>query len=172
MKKIFITIASAMFGLCAISSAASAQTNGAGTYNLQKAYEVLKENNDEEQALRLLRDQIKATPDNAEAYLLRARVYRNRKEYGSALSDINQAIKVNKPKKSGIDGSTLHWWKASIYLNLEDYGNAEAEYRTSLALSRKEKSDLVQDISFELGQVLYNQKKYCLLYTSDAADDS
>lgn len=160
MKKIFITIASAMFGLCALSCAALAQTNGAGTYNLQKAYEVLKENNDEEQALRLLRDQIKATPDNAEAYLLRARVYRNRKEYGSALSDINQAIKVNKPKKSGIDGSTLHWWKASIYLNLEDYGNAEAEYRTSLALSRKEKSDLVQDISFELGQVLYNQKKY------------
>ena len=99
MKKIFITIASAVIGLCAISCAASAQTNGAGTYNLQKAYEVLRENNDEEQALRLLRDQIKATPDNAEAYLLRARVYRSRKEYGSALSDLNQALKVNKPKK-------------------------------------------------------------------------
>ena len=48
MKKIFITIASAMIGLCAISCAASAQTKGAGTYSLQKAYEVLKENNDEE----------------------------------------------------------------------------------------------------------------------------
>ena len=43
MKKIFITIASAMIGLCAISCAASAQTKGAGTYNLQKAYETLSD---------------------------------------------------------------------------------------------------------------------------------
>lgn len=160
MNKFCISIASAIIYACAISGTIIAQTNAAGTYNLQKAYEVLKESNDEEQALKLLREQIRSTPDNAEAYLLRARVYRNRKEYGNALADLNQAIKVNNPKRSGIQSSTLHWWKATTYMDVEDYISAEDEYRSALALARKEKNGPVQDISIALGHVLYIQEKY------------
>lgn len=129
------------------------------TYNLQRAYEVLQKDHDEEQALRLLKEQIKSTPDNAEAFLLRARVFRSREEYGSALSDLNQALKVNKPKASGIANSTLHWWKATIYSQMEDEVNAAESYRTALSLARKDDKENVQSISFDYGQSLFDLKK-------------
>lgn len=86
-----------------------------GDYNLQKAWEVLREEKGEAKALDLVNKQLRETPDNVDALLLRVRLLRQKNEYGSALSDINHAIKVNKPKKSGTPNSTLHWWKAYIY---------------------------------------------------------
>ena len=93
-------------------------------YNLQKAYEVLQNDHDEDQALKLLGEQIKSTPDNVECWLLMCRIYRNQKEYGRAMSSVNEAIRVNKPKKSGFVNSTLYWWKSSVY---DDMDNNEQE---------------------------------------------
>ena len=129
-------------------------------YNLQKAYEVLQNDHDEDQALKLLSDQIKSTPDNVECWLLMCRIYRNQKEYGRAMSSVNEAIKVNKPKKSGFVNSTLYWWKSSVY---DDMDNNEQEIewlKKALDAARKDNKENVQNISFDLGQAYYEAKKY------------
>lgn len=129
-------------------------------YNLQKAYEVLQNDHDEDQALKLLSDQIKSTPDNVECWLLMCRIYRNQKEYGRAMSSINEAIRVNKPKKSGFVNSTLYWWKSSVY---DDMDNNEQEIewlKKALDAARKDNKENVQNISFDLGQAYYEAKKY------------
>lgn len=129
-------------------------------YNLQKAYEVLQNDHDEDQALKLLSDQIKSTPDNVECWLLMCRIYRNQKEYGRAMSSINEAIRVNKPKKSGFVNSTLYWWKSSVY---DDMDNNEQEIewlKKALDAARKDNKENVQNISFDLGQAYYEAKNY------------
>ena len=129
-------------------------------YNLQKAYEVLQNDHDEDQALKLLSEQIKLTPDNVECWLLMCRIYRNQKEYGRAMSSVNEAIRVNKPKKSGFVNSTLYWWKSSVY---DDMGNNEQEIewlKKALDAARKDNKENVQNISFDLGQAYYETKKY------------
>ena len=129
-------------------------------YNLQKAYEVLQNDHDEDQALKLLSDQIKSTPDNVECWLLMCRIYRNQKEYGRAMSSVNEAIRVNKPKKSGFVNSTLYWWKSSVY---DDMDNNEQEIewlKKALDAARKDNKENVQNISFDLGQACYEAKKY------------
>lgn len=129
-------------------------------YNLQKAYEVLQNDHDEDQALKLLGEQIKSTPDNVECWLLMCRIYRNQKEYGRAMSSVNEAIRVNKPKKSGFVNSTLYWWKSSVY---DDMDNNEQEIewlKKALDAARKDNKENVQNISFDLGQAYYETKKY------------
>lgn len=129
-------------------------------YNLQKAYEVLQNDHDEDQALKLLSDQIKSTPDNVECWLLMCRIYRNQKEYGRAMSSINEAIRVNKPKKSGFVNSTLYWWKSSVYDDM-DNNNQEIEWlKKALDAARKDNKENVQNISFDLGQAYYEANKY------------
>ncbi len=129
-------------------------------YNLQKAYEVLQNDHDEDQALKLLSDQIKSTPNNVECWLLMCRIYRNQKEYGRAMSSINEAIRVNKPKKSGFVNSTLYWWKSSVYDDM-DNNNQEIEWlKKALDAARKDNKENVQNISFDLGQAYYEAKKY------------
>ena len=129
-------------------------------YNLQKAYEVLQNDHDEDQALKLLSEQIKLTPDNVECWMLMCRIYRNQKEYGRAMSSVNEAIRVNKPKKSGFVNSTLYWWKSSVY---DDMDNNEQEIEwlnKALDAARKDNKENVQNISFDLGQAYYDAKKY------------
>lgn len=129
-------------------------------YNLQKAYEVLRENRDESQALKLLGEQLKSTPDNVECWMLMCRVYRNRKEYGHAMTSINEAIRVNKPKKSGFVNSTLYWWKASIYDDMENNEQEVIWLNKALDAARKDDKDNVQGIAFDLGQAYYDMKMY------------
>ena len=129
-------------------------------YNLQKAYEVLQNDHDEDQALKLLGEQIKSTPDNVECWMLMCRIYRNQKEYGRAMSSVNEAIRENKPKKSGFVNSTLYWWKSSVY---DDMDNNEQEIewlKKALDAARKDNKENVQNISFDLGQAYYEAKKY------------
>ena len=108
-------------------------------YNLKKAWEVLQnDSNDTDTALELLEKQLKTTPDNVEALYLRARIYKNIEEYASALTDLNRAIKVNKPKKTNYANSTLHAWKAAVYEDLGDFKKAEEEQGLTVALARKD----------------------------------
>lgn len=155
-----LAVAVSCFPFCAV-----AQTKGDDRpYNLQKAYEVLQNDRDEEQALKLLSDQLKSTPDNVECWLLMCRVYRNREEYGSAMSCINEAIKVNRPKKSGFYKSTLCWWKGRVYSDMEESKKAAEWLSEALEAARKDNRDNIQNISFDLAQALYEMKDY------DAAD--
>lgn len=162
MKRITLIIAAIAASLYLFNVNAAAQTKNESNkpYNLQKAYEILQNDRDEEQALKLLSDQIKSTPDNVECWLLMCRIYRNQKEYGRAMSSVNEAIRVNKPKKSGFVNSTLYWWKSSVY---DDMYNNEQEIewlKKALDAARKDNKENVQNISFDLGQAYYDAKKY------------
>ena len=81
MKR-FLTLI-AVFLLAALGSNVFAQKNRPDDYNLRKAYEVLKENNDRDEALKLLGKQLELTPDNVEALMLRMRIYRQLDEPGN-----------------------------------------------------------------------------------------
>ena len=158
MKRIFASI---IIAACLISVPAGAQKKGtADDYNLKKAYEVLQEQHDETKALELLRDQLQKTPDNVPALMLRARVLRNRHEFGSALSDVNEAIKVNKPKKSDYFNSTLWYWKAALYDDLGEWEKSADAFKTALSMAKKDNKDNVQTISFDYAQALYQLKRY------------
>ena len=168
----------AMVLLTVLSYNAFAQkTKTENDYNLKKAYEVLSEENDETKGLDLVNKQLRETPDNAEALLLRARLLRRKREYGSALQDINHALKVNKPKKTDIPTSTLHWWKAYIYRDMSDLSNAAASFKTAYELAQKDDKDNLQSIAFDYGQALYSlddiegaDKVYRKMLAEDEAD--
>ena len=129
-------------------------------YNLKKAYEVLNEEKDEAKALDLVNKQLKETPDNVDALMLRIRLYRRKAEYGFALGDLNHVLKVNKPKKTELATSTIHWWKAYIYQDMQDYANAAASFKTAYELAKKDNKDNLQSIAFDYGQALYDLKDY------------
>lgn len=156
MKKCLI-IAVALFSMC--SSVGYAQKKTDNTYKLQKAYEVLENDSDLDQALELLGEQIMDTPKNVEAYLLRVKIFRNKKEFANALSDLNAAIRIND-RKNDIKISSLHWWKATIYMDIDEYEKASDSYRTALSIARKDNKDNVQNISFDYAQALFMLKKY------------
>jgi len=119
MKKILTLMVAIL--LATMSSNVYAQKNKSeNDYNLKKAYEVLNEEKDEAKALDLVNKQLRETPDNVDALVLRVRLLRRKKDFGLALRDINQALKVNKPKKTEMQNSTLHWWKAYIYRDMGD----------------------------------------------------
>ena len=123
MKRI-LTLLSAVL-LTVLSGNVYAQKNKTeNDYNLKKAYEVLNDEKDEAKALDLVNSQLRETPDNVEALLLRVRLLRRKEEFGHALLDINHALKVNKPKKTEIAMSTLHWWKAYLYRDMYEKENA------------------------------------------------
>ncbi|MBQ9584116.1 MAG: TIGR02281 family clan AA aspartic protease [Bacteroidales bacterium] len=151
--------------LAAVNTTLFAQKNtAANDYNLQKAYEVLNEEKDEEKAMELVSKQLKETPDNVDALILRAQLFRLKDEPGRAMRDINHAIKVNKPKKSEIANSTLHWWKACIYQDMGDWKSAAASFKTAYEMARKDSKESLKSISFDYAQALYMLDDY------DAAD--
>ena len=161
MRKIMLLIAAVAASLALFNMKVEAQNKGDNRpYNLQKAYEVLQQDHDEEQAIRLLEDQLKSTPGDAECWMLLCRIYRNRNESGKALSSVNEAIKVNRPKKSGYYMSTLYWWKACIYDEMDENAKEIEWLRKALDQARKDNKDHVQDISFDLGQALYEEGDY------------
>ncbi len=129
------------------------------TYNLTKAYEVLEEENDEAKAMELVGKQLRETPDNIDALILRTRLLRHKGERADAMQCINHALKVNNPKRSGTPMSTLYWWKAFLYDDMSDYANASANYRKAYELSKKDDKENRHNIGFRYAQSLYNEDK-------------
>ena len=159
MKKIVTLLTVTL--LTVLSVNAYAQKNKTDNdYNLKKAYEVLQEENDEAKGLELVNKQLRETPDNVEAPLLRVRLLRRKNEFGQAPQDINHAIKVNKPKKTEVRNSTLHWWKAYIYEDMGDKINATASFKTACELARKDDKENLPSISFDYAQSLYDLGDY------------
>ncbi|MCQ2147290.1 MAG: TIGR02281 family clan AA aspartic protease [Bacteroidales bacterium] len=161
MKYLPKVIAFIVCALVLMSFNASTQSKkSTNDYNLQRAYEVLREDGDEQQALKLISEQLKLTPNDARAYLLRARILRGQESFGDALAAVNSAIKVNKPKASGIKNSTLVWWKAIIYKDMSELEQSVKYFDEALKMARKDNKENVQDISFDYAQVLYFLKRY------------
>ena len=155
MKRIITILAAIM--LTTLSVNVYAQKNKTeNDYNLKKAYEVLSEEKDEAKALDLVNKQLRETPDNVDALILRVKLNRRKHEYGQALQDLNHALKVNKPKKTDLANSTIHWWKAYIYHDMGDIQSSAASFKTAYELAQKDDRDNLQSISFDYAQSLYD----------------
>jgi len=63
---------------------------------------------------------------------------------------------VNKPKKTGMNQSTLYWWQSYAYAGLEDDAKAAVAAGTAYKLAQKEKSEYYRTIAFDYGRALYN----------------
>ena len=157
MKRILTLLSALLLTILSVSAYAQKTDND---YNLKKAYEVLNEEKDEAKALDLVNKQLRETPDNVDALVLRVNLLRRKRECGQALQDINRALKVNKPKKSGTPNSTLHWWKAFIYQDMSDKDNAVASFKTAYELAKKDNKENLQSISFDYAQALYYKEEY------------
>lgn len=155
MKR-FLTIMSTLVLTLASSTLYAQKTTKESDYNLRKAYEALNEAKDVDKALDLVSKQLKDTPNNVDALMFRMRIYQNRDEFGKALADVNHAIKVNNPKKSEVEQSTLYWWQSYAYAGLGDDAKAAIAAGTAYKLAQKEKSKYLQTITFDYGRSLYN----------------
>ena len=158
MKHI-LTLMSAI-ALTVLSGNVYAQKNKSNDndYNLRKAEEVLQEENDEAKALDLLNKQIEQTPDNIDALFMRIRLLCSKGEYGRAMTDINHALKVNKPKKSEMPNAVFHWWKSTVYERLGDHGQYLSTLKTAYEVAKKEETEVLPNIAFEYGMALYLEK--------------
>jgi len=159
MKRLFSIFAAIL--LTALSVNVYAQKNNtANDYNLKKAYEVLNEEKDEAKALDLVNKQLRETPDNVDALILRVRLIRQKKEFGQALQDINHALKVNKPKKTEVPNSILYWWKAYLYQDIGDKQSSATTFKTAYELAKKDNKENLKSISLDYAQSLYDLKDY------------
>ena len=158
MKNIVTLLAITLMTI--LSSNVYAQKNNtANDYNLKKAYEVLNEEKDDAKALDLVNKQLRETPDNVDALVLRVRLLRHKNDRASALQAINHAIEVNKPKKSGTAMSTLYWWKAYLYNDARDYEKAATNFKKAFDLSKKDDKDNRHSIGFDYAQCLHELGK-------------
>jgi len=147
--------------LLAITPYALCQNRQQSTYyKLQKAMEILEEENDIDKALDLVKEQLKETPDNVEALMLGMKLHKDRSEYADALDLLDHAIKVNKPKKSSLDISTMLWWKAVIYEEMGEKVQAEELYRQAVSASRKEKNENLGKLLSSYAQLLWEMDRY------------
>ena len=173
MKNIVTLLAITLMTI--LSSNVYAQKNNtANDYNLKKAYEVLNEEKDEAKALDLVNKQLRETPDNIDALVLRVRLLRHKNDRASALQAINHAIEVNKPKKSGTAMSTIYWWKAYLYNDAKDYENAATNFKKAFDLSKKDDKDNRHSIGFDYAQCLHELGKMDesnVIYREMLADD-
>lgn len=161
MKKTVIILSALMLTLlCGQANAQKTKTDNNNDYNLQRAWEALREEKDDAKALDLVNRQLQETPDNVQALLLRTRLNRAKGEYGAALADVNRALKVNKPKKSGIAMSTLHWWKGHIYQDMDETEKSSESLGRAYALARKDNRENLQGISFDYGCSLVLMDRY------------
>ena len=156
MKRIFMILSAILLTVLGGEAFAQKNKSGSDDYNLRKAYEVLSEENDVEKALDLVSRQLRETPDNVNALILRARLLRDKRDIGGAMTDINHALKVNKPKKSEVPNSTLYWWKAFLYTDMDDLDNAVLAFKTAYEMARKDEKESLQSISFDYAQCLYD----------------
>ena len=148
---ITILIALMLALVCGQANAQKTKIDVGNDYNLQRAWEALREEKDDAKALDLVNRQLKETPDNVQALLLRTRLNRAKGEYGTALADVNHALKVNKPKKSEIAMSTLHWWKGHIYQDMDETEKSSESLGRAYALAKKDNKENLQGISFDYG---------------------
>lgn len=86
------------------------------------------------------------------------------KDYPNALKHINNSIKVSLENEFDLNNLLLiesYLTKGTIYLEKEDYNLAENYYNKALQASLKSNSiEKAKQCRFEIGNVLYIQKKY------------
>lgn len=156
MKKfIFIVI----MVVCGLTGTISAQTKKGSDYNYQKAEEVMREKGDVKKAMEYLRKQLDIDPEHMDSYLMMMGLYRNEKEYGSALQVANKALKIN-PKKSNVSDGLLYWWRSVIYEEMGDNKKAAADMEKAVKVTKKGRDRSWRDIMIAYAQMKYDSTDY------------
>jgi len=132
--------------------------------NLEKAYEIFLQAQNESKAMELVEKELVEFPGNVQAFLFRAWLNREKGEYDKAMQDINNALKLNDPKKTGVRMSTLYWCKGSIYKGMADWDNAVALYGTAYMMAKTDGNEKRLDIASVYAQAL------CFTEDYDGAD--
>ncbi len=128
-------------------------------YNIEKALELL-ENNNETEAMKYINKQIEENPKSVDAYVLRAKVFKAQEKYGSALTDINKALSVWK-KGSPLEKYTVYWWRADIYTDMKMYDKAIADFEFVIKdLGKKDDKELLYTALSQRAQLHYEMKDY------------
>lgn len=163
LKTYLSALAIAIAMTSTFSSCASAQQL---SYNLQKANELLTEKGDEKGALDLIRQELNESPNNSDAYYLRARVSYANDKYGPAIYDLTAAIKYYDKKKIVVYLHNLYLWRASAYEAVDETAKAKADYDMAAKLVQKtKKKEQIQNVLFEQASFYYGIDD---LNTSDA----
>ena len=68
-------------------------------YYFRRYNELINEGNDVDKAMDLLNKQLELTPRNVEVLLERSKLYSYKKEYGKAISDVNEVIKFLRARE-------------------------------------------------------------------------
>lgn len=157
MRRIIIILAA--FFLSATTGEIIAQSGKNSDYYLQKAYEAIRDEEDYDKALEYVNEQLSDTPDDVSALLLRVRICLQQENYRTALADVNRALKVNRPRKTEVANSSIHWWKAYVYQDMYDYRKAEESFRTAYQMAKKDNKENLHSIGFDFAQCLYTLKK-------------
>lgn len=128
-------------------------------YNLHRAIELLKNEENEREAFEYLNKQLEETPYNADALLLRAILYGRQAEYDNALSNVNLAIKHYK--KDCIFLQMLFYQvRAQTYVSIERYDKALADYETAYRVARKKSPEKIPDILNDRAEIYYKRNDY------------
>lgn len=125
------------------------------TYNYQRGIEAVQ-NQDVAEALDYFNRELKENPKNGYAFSWIAKVRYDMKEYGMALTAVDQALKYLSKKDTEfmVFGLTT---RASVYLILKDTTKAVEDYSTAIRFAPKNTS-LLDDRA----QIYVDQKKYDL----------
>lgn len=145
--------------MCLGTYSSYGQKKQASDYNLKKAIEILDNGGDREEAMQYLDLQLEETPQNADAYMAKAAVYRAQKRYDKTLFAINNALKYSR-KNGMFSKHSIYWWRANIYEKLEEYDKALADYSTTYKIALKEAPEDVHDILYQRAQVYFDLKDY------------
>jgi clan AA aspartic protease (TIGR02281 family) len=86
-------------------------------------------------------------------------LYRNEKEYGTALQTVNLAIKAN-PKKSEVSDAVLYWWRSAVYEDMGDNVKAAADMERAAKMAKKGKDQSWRDIMTAYAQMKYDSTDY------------
>lgn len=132
-----------------------AQKNQPSDYNLRKAIEFMEKNEGEE-ALKYVNLQIQDTPKSSDAYMLRSAIYNAQEKYGSALTDVNTAIKYWN-KNNLIKKYALYWHRADIYQHMGMLNEAVEDYGIAYkCVSKRDGVETVRDILYDRANAFYN----------------
>ena len=154
-----ITAISIIFLLASFLNEAFSQNNRTYDYNLQKAYDIINEEKDYGKALEYVEKQLLETPDDVETLLLKVRICLRQENYRQAMVSVNNALAVNKPKKSGFPNSTIHWWKGYVYEYMKNYEKAADSYKTAYQMAKKDNVDDLHGIGFDYSSCLHFMKR-------------
>lgn len=123
------------------------------SYNYSRGVEAIRNKNLDE-ALEYLYKEVKENPNNGYAYTWIAYVQHEQEEYGSSLSNINNAIK-KLPSKDKEFRASAYSIRSEVYLCLEDTVSALKDYTTAISIDPNN-----SDWYKKRAQVYYEQQRY------------